>query len=130
MDRSCAGIGLNMRVLMLPSAAAFEAAAGSWLAADDRTNNLILSRLHAARFSDDVNSWLAMEGNVPQLAVPLDMVRDCTPFHSARPVNVQSLYERYTLLPEVEQPVLLKYSGQRSAARAFGIGFISDFMVA
>jgi hypothetical protein len=54
-----------------------EAAAGSWLAADDRTNNLILSRLHAARFSDGVKSWLAMEGDAPQLALletPLDLV--------------------------------------------------------
>jgi predicted GNAT family acetyltransferase len=66
-----------MRLLRLPSAAAFEAAAGSWLAADDRTNNLILSRLHAARFSDDVKSWLAVDGEVPQLALletPLDLV--------------------------------------------------------
>jgi hypothetical protein len=66
-----------MRVVRLPSAAALEAAAGSWLAADDRTNNLILSRLHAARFSDGVKSWLAMEGDAPQLALletPLDLV--------------------------------------------------------
>jgi len=66
-----------MRVLRLNSAAAFEAAAGSWLAADDRTNNLILSRLHAARFSDDVKSWLAVDGEAPQLALletPLDLV--------------------------------------------------------
>lgn len=66
-----------MRLLRLNSAAAFEAAVGSWLATDDRTNNLILSRLHAARFSDDVKSWLALEGNAPQLALletPLDML--------------------------------------------------------
>ncbi len=66
-----------MRVLRLDSAAAFEAAAGYWLAADMRSNNLILSRLHAVRFSDDLNSWLAMEGDVPQLALlqtPLDLV--------------------------------------------------------
>ena len=66
-----------MHLLRLDSAAAFEAAAGSWLAADDRTNNLILSRLHAARFSDDVKSWLAMDGDTPQLALletPLDLV--------------------------------------------------------
>jgi predicted GNAT family acetyltransferase len=66
-----------MRLLRLHSAAAFEAAAGSWLAADDRINNLILSRLHAARFSDDVKSWLAMDGDAPQLALletPLDLV--------------------------------------------------------
>ncbi len=77
MAGSCAGIGLNMRLLRLPSAAAFEAAAGSWLAADACTNNLILSRLHAARFHDDVKSWLAVEGGVPQLALletPHDMV--------------------------------------------------------
>ncbi len=66
-----------MRLLSLTSAAAFEAAAGTWLAADTRINNLILSRLHAARFSDDVKSWLAMEGGAPQLALiktPLDLV--------------------------------------------------------
>ena len=66
-----------MRLLKLPSAAAFEAAAGPWLAADARTNNLILSRLHAARFSDDVKSWLAVDGEVPQLALlatPHDLV--------------------------------------------------------
>ncbi len=66
-----------MRLLRLPSAAAFEAAAGPWLAADDRTNNLILSRLHAERFHDDVKSWLAMDGGIPQLALletPLDLV--------------------------------------------------------
>jgi predicted GNAT family acetyltransferase len=66
-----------MRLLRLPSAAAFEAAAGRWLAADDRTNNLILSRLHAARFHDGVKSWLALEGGIPQLALlktPLDLV--------------------------------------------------------
>ena len=66
-----------MRLLRLTSAAAFEAAAWSWLAADNRTNNLILSRLHAVRFSDDVKSWLAMEGDTPQLALletPLDLV--------------------------------------------------------
>jgi predicted GNAT family acetyltransferase len=37
--------------------------------ADERTNNLILSRLHAERFSDDVKSWLVMEGDAPQLAL-------------------------------------------------------------
>ena len=66
-----------MRLLRLPSAAAFEAAAGSWLAADARTNNLLLSRLHAARFHDDVKSWLALDGEVPQLALletPLDLL--------------------------------------------------------
>lgn len=66
-----------MRLLRLHSAAAFEAAAGSWMAADNRTNNLILSRLHAARFSDDVKSWLAMTGDAPQLALletPFDLV--------------------------------------------------------
>lgn len=66
-----------MRLLRLESAAAFEAAAGSWLVADDRTNNLILSRLHAARFNDDVKSWLAMDADTPQLALlktPLDLV--------------------------------------------------------
>ena len=66
-----------MRLLRLNSAAAFEAAAGSWLAADERTNNLISSRLHAARFSDNVTSWLAMAGDTPQLALletPLDLV--------------------------------------------------------
>ncbi len=66
-----------MRLLSLRSAAAFEAAAGSWLAADDRTNNLILSRLHAARFSDDVKSWLVMDGAALQLALlemPLHLV--------------------------------------------------------
>ena len=67
-----------MRLLRLNSAAAFEAAAGSWMAADDRTNNLILSRLRAARFSDDVRSWLAVDGDErPQLALietPLDLV--------------------------------------------------------
>ncbi len=66
-----------MRLLRLTRAAAFEAAAGSWLTADDRTNNLILSRLHTARFGDDVKSWLAMEGDTPKLALletPLDLV--------------------------------------------------------
>jgi len=66
-----------MRLLRLNSAAAFEAAAGSWMAADDHTNNLILSRLRSARFSDDVRSWLAVDGDEPQLALletPLDLV--------------------------------------------------------
>jgi uncharacterized protein len=66
-----------MRVLSFRSAAAFEAAAGYWMAADERTNNLILSRLHAARFSDDVRSWLVTEGDAPQLALletPLHLV--------------------------------------------------------
>ena len=66
-----------MRVLRFFSAAAFEAAAGSWMAADERINNLILSRLHAARFSDDVHSWLVMDGDEPQLALletPLHLV--------------------------------------------------------
>ena len=52
-----------MRVLRFRSAAAFEAAAGYWMSADERTNNLILSRLHAARFSDDVKSWLVIDGD-------------------------------------------------------------------
>ncbi len=66
-----------MRLLSLRSAAAFEAAAGSWMAGDDRTNNLILSRLHTARFSDEVRSWLVMDGDAPQLALletPLHLV--------------------------------------------------------
>ncbi len=66
-----------MRVFRFRSAAAFEAAAGSWMAADERTNNLILSRLHAARFSDAVKSWLVMDGNAPQLALletPVNLV--------------------------------------------------------
>jgi len=58
-----------MRLLRLNSAAAFEEAAGSWMAADDHTNNLILSRLRAARFRDDVRSWLAVDGDEPQLAL-------------------------------------------------------------
>ncbi len=66
-----------MRLLHFRSAAAFEAAAGGWMAGDERTNNLILSRLHAARFSDDVQSWLVMDGAAPQLALletPLHLV--------------------------------------------------------
>jgi predicted GNAT family acetyltransferase len=66
-----------MRLLSLQSAAAFEAAAGTWLAGDKRANNLILSRLHAARFSDEVRSWLVMDGDAPQLALletPLHLV--------------------------------------------------------
>jgi len=66
-----------MRLLCFRSAAAFEAAAGAWMAGDERTNNLILSRLHAARFSDEVRSWLVMDGDVPQLALletPLHLV--------------------------------------------------------
>src|ERR1700733_1337951 len=66
-----------MRVLRFRSAAALEAAAGSWMARDGRTNNLILSRLHAARFSDDVRSWLVTEGDAPLLALietPLHLV--------------------------------------------------------
>jgi len=66
-----------MRLLRFRSAAAFEAAARSWMAADDRANNLILSRLHAARFSDEVRSWLVMDGDAPQLALletPLHLV--------------------------------------------------------
>jgi len=58
-----------MRLLRFRSAAALEAAAGSWLAADDRTNNLILSRLSAARFSDEIQSWLALDGDAQQLAL-------------------------------------------------------------
>jgi predicted GNAT family acetyltransferase len=66
-----------MRLLSFRSAAAFEAAAGSWMAADERTNNLILSRLHAARFSDEVRSWLVTEGDAAQVALletPLHLV--------------------------------------------------------
>lgn len=66
-----------MHLLRFRSAAAFEAAAGSWMAADERTNNLILSRLHAVRFNDDVKSWLAMDGDAPQLALldtPINLV--------------------------------------------------------
>jgi len=66
-----------MRLLRFGSAAAFEAAAGSWMAADERTNNLILSRLHAVRFNDEVRSWLVMDGDAPQLALletPLHLV--------------------------------------------------------
>src|SRR5665213_1523860 len=66
-----------MRLLSFRSAAAFEAAAGFWMAGDERTNNLILSRLHDARFSDEVRSWLVMDGDAPQLALletPLHLV--------------------------------------------------------
>jgi len=66
-----------MRLLRFRSAAAFEAAAWSWMADDERTNNLILSRLHAARFNDEVRSWLVMDGDAPQLALletPLHLV--------------------------------------------------------
>jgi hypothetical protein len=58
-----------MRLLHFRSAAAFEAAAGYWMAGDERNNNLFFSRLHAARFSDEVQSWLVMDGDAPQLAL-------------------------------------------------------------
>ena len=58
-----------MRVLRFRSAAAFEAAAGYWMSTDQRTNNLVLSRLLDARFRDDVRSWLVMDGDAPQLAL-------------------------------------------------------------
>lgn len=66
-----------MRLLSFRSTAAFEAAAGSWLAADELTNNLILSRLQAARLRDQVPSWLVVNRGAPQLALlatPLHLV--------------------------------------------------------
>jgi uncharacterized protein len=58
-----------MRLLSFDTAAAFEAAAGSWLARQERANNLVLSILkNAAQRADELRGWLAVDGDAPQLA--------------------------------------------------------------
>jgi predicted GNAT family acetyltransferase len=59
-----------MRLLSFDTARAFEAAAGPWLAGEERANNVILSVLKgAARRGDELRGWLVDGGAGPQLAL-------------------------------------------------------------
>ena len=57
-------------MLSFSTAAALETAAGSWLAQDGRTSNLIFSRLKvASRRGDLAQGWLVVADDAPQLVL-------------------------------------------------------------